>query len=125
MGQTGGWIVTINFLESVALLLGLREILPLVAGGYKRLVCMIDNTAVVGQLNGSSKDDDMKLSAASPMPLLVYKEIAWLSCFFDAKLITTPKVFCLPLRNNKPAKPAPNALERQLAFEGDENNTPL
>ena len=87
MGQTGGWIVTINFLESVALLLGLREILPLVAGGYKRLVCMIDNTAVVGQLNGSSKDDDMKLSAASPMPLLVYKEIAWLCSYYGVTLI--------------------------------------
>jgi hypothetical protein len=70
MGQDGGWQININFLEIVALLLALREVLPYCAGTatqQRRLVCMIDNTSAASML--------FKLSTRSETSLPVVKEI--------------------------------------------------
>eukprot|EP01048_Picozoa_sp_COSAG05_P013745 COSAG05_NODE_1492_length_4716_cov_20.157895_3_plen_89_part_00 len=62
MRETGNWECSIDFLEAVGLLFGLRMAL-VICSGRGRLICYIDNEAVCGMLH--------KLSSPSPTCLAV------------------------------------------------------
>ena len=78
MRAAGNWEAHINFLEAVALLFGLRMVLPLCAG-RGRLICRIDNSAVCGMLH--------KLSSRSAICLTVMKEITLLLTVYGCEAI--------------------------------------
>jgi len=78
MAQAGSWEVDIDFLEAVALLYGLRMVLPYCAG-RGRLTCRIDNQAVCGMLHN--------LSSRSATALPVMKEITLLLTVYGVEAI--------------------------------------
>lgn len=78
MREAGDWECSIDFLEAVALLYGLRMALPL-CSGRGRLICHIDNEAVCGMLH--------KLSSPSPTCLAVMKEITLLLVVYGCEAI--------------------------------------
>ncbi|HIM55311.1 MAG TPA: hypothetical protein EYM39_01275 [Candidatus Latescibacteria bacterium] len=79
----GNWEISINTLESIALLLALRDVLPFVGGAHAdfntSLVCFIDNQSVM-HMTG-------KLSSRAPHSLRVMKEIAFLSTIYGVTLL--------------------------------------
>ena len=78
MREAGDWECSIDLLEAVGLLYGLRMALPL-CSGRGRLICHIDNEAVCGMLH--------KLSSPSPTCLAVMKEITLLLVVYDCEAI--------------------------------------
>jgi hypothetical protein len=89
MKEAGGWEISINHCEACALLIGLRDVIPLVAG--KQLRCMIDNQAVIGMCR--------KLSARSAHTLPIFKEIAILCSIYAVSL----RPIFVPSEDNKAA----------------------
>ena len=89
MKEAGGWEISINHCEACALLIGMREVIPLVAG--KQLRCMIDNQSVVGMCR--------KLSARSAHTLPIFKEIAILCAIYSVSL----RPYYVPSKENTAA----------------------
>jgi len=78
----GDWEISINTLESIALLLALRDILPFVGGQFAsantHLTCYIDNQSVMYMAG--------KFSSRAAHSLRVMKEIAFLSTIYGVTL---------------------------------------